>query len=94
MSKMLFNNPVINPFDLEDDDDPIVIGGGSGEGTVFPVSLNVWLETYTDLNKFDYDGNGVLNQADYYSWWQAHNFTSEQWASANPGLPFGPGNNP
>lgn len=94
MSKMLFHLPVINPFDLDDPDESEtpVIGGGTGEGTPYPVSFNVWCDSYTDLGRYDYNHDGSLTQYDYYHWWIANNFTEDQWNAANPGLSFGEGN--
>ena len=95
MSKMFFHSPMINPLDLDDGDEPIVIGGGSAISVASPVSFTNWLEAAnSNPELYDYNHDNALTQYDYYQWWTANHFTQEQWESANPGMPFGDGTNP
>ena len=95
MSKMIFQLPlVLTTKGGIGGGDATEEAPGSGQGSVDPVSWNIWQQMYQ--GGFDMDKDGDIDQTDYYLWWIANGFTQAQWEAANnnPNDPAWPGSNP
>ena len=77
MKKNTFN-PFVRPTVLLGDD--TVIGGGTGQGALnpFPMSYSDWT-TSGFQEGYDINHDGVFSRDEYACWWEACNFTYEQW---------------
>ena len=82
------NITLLSSGGLDDGGNPIIIGGGTGQGNIggaVPVSYSAWKNTiwYEDIIN-----DGVIDENDYAAWWESNNFTQEDWEELNPDLPW------
>ena len=93
MSKRRFVLPYVTlSGGLTDDGDVTVIGGGSGQSGVDPLttpspcSFAYWKDSDWAEDLVG-EGNGI-DEYDFAAWWDGNEFTRQDWEKLNPDLPW------
>lgn len=78
MAKKKVFSPFVFLLDIEDD--PTVIGGGTGQSTTdpFPCTFETWLSLFAA----DENGDTLMNEADYEIWFKRL-FGDDEWNKWN-----------